>query len=202
MELETVKRGCDQPTYIPPVETIPGWMQKEELNWLFEQAKTHWTIVEVGSWFGRSTHALLSGTPGDVWAVDHFQGSFNELDGEHKYAVEHGDVKQRFLSYVGHFPWLHVVEAESTEAAKKFEDGSLDMVFIDATHIFTYVLADLRAWAPKLHVGGMLCGHDWTWSDVVTAVVKFFGRKVYPVAGTIWAMVKTEDGWKELCDPS
>ena len=61
--------------YQMPSPEIPGWMSAEELQWLFEQAGQHENIVEIGSWMGRSTHALLTGTKGKVIAVDTFQGS-------------------------------------------------------------------------------------------------------------------------------
>lgn len=40
----------------------------------------------------------------------------------------------------------------------------LDVVFIDASHIFCNVMIDLEAWAPLVERScGILAGHDWTW---------------------------------------
>lgn len=50
---------------------------------------------------------------------------------------------------------------ESTEAAKDFQDGSLDVVFIDGDHSDEGVRADVLAWFPKVKKGGYLGGHDW-----------------------------------------
>jgi Methyltransferase domain len=52
------------------------------------------------------------------------------------------------------------VSAYSVKAAESFSDGSLDFVYIDANHTFQHVNQDLRAWYPKLRVGGLICGHD------------------------------------------
>ena len=54
-----------------------------------------------------------------------------------------------------------VLAMDSLEAAATVPDGSLDFVFIDANHGYSGVLADLKAWMPKVRRGGTLCGHDY-----------------------------------------
>ena len=49
----------------------------------------------------------------------------------------------------------------SLEAASGFASGTFDWVFIDALHTYDAVLADLRAWWPKLREGGLLSGDDY-----------------------------------------
>ena len=53
-----------------------------------------------------------------------------------------------------------IVEADSVEGAHGVADGSLDFVFIDASHLYQAVLEDLRAWAPKVRPGGAVTGDD------------------------------------------
>lgn len=55
---------------------------------------------------------------------------------------------------------LIVLRGDSVEMAEKVPDGSLDFVFIDADHRYPAVVADLKAWVPKLKSEGILCGHD------------------------------------------
>jgi len=112
-----------------PGNNIEGWMSAAELAWLYETAKQMRSIVEVGSFKGRSTHALCSGCQGTVTAVDHF-------------APEHlgpiGDrILEEFTANMRAFPRLKVIRAWSVDAAQQFEDSSIDMVFIDAHHTYT-----------------------------------------------------------------
>jgi hypothetical protein len=54
-----------------------------------------------------------------------------------------------------------VLREESVSAAKLFQDRSLDFVYLDAAHDYESVLRDLEAWAPKVRIGGMICGDDF-----------------------------------------
>lgn len=56
---------------------------------------------------------------------------------------------------------LTVVRAFSVEAAATIADGSLDFVYLDAAHDIGSVIADLKAWTPKVRVGGIVSGHDY-----------------------------------------
>jgi len=54
-----------------------------------------------------------------------------------------------------------IVMSESTAAAAEMKDDSLDFVYLDARHDFMGVVADVRAWWPKVRVGGVFAGHDY-----------------------------------------
>lgn len=54
-----------------------------------------------------------------------------------------------------------LIREDSMTAAKRFEDESLDFVFIDANHAYEYVLEDIRTWAKKVKKGGIVSGHDY-----------------------------------------
>jgi len=152
-----------------------------ELSWLYEKAGQMESVVEIGSWKGRSTHALLSGCPGPVFAVDHFRGSPNELDGAHREATKQ-DIFALFWKNVGHFRNLVIFRMESAVAAKYFANKSVDMVFIDGCHIAEAVVSDIKAWAPKYRK--LLCGHDGTYRSVQQAIRKC--GLAYKLEGGIW----------------
>jgi len=54
-----------------------------------------------------------------------------------------------------------IVELDSAVAASRIQDGELDFVYLDARHDFAGVVADIRAWWPKVRVGGVFAGHDF-----------------------------------------
>jgi hypothetical protein len=56
---------------------------------------------------------------------------------------------------------VEVIRKPSLKAAKRFEDGSLDFVFLDGLHDFGNVQADIKAWLPKIRKGGILAGDDY-----------------------------------------
>jgi predicted O-methyltransferase YrrM len=69
----------------------------------------------------------------------------------------------------------------SIDGSYMYEDESLDFVFIDASHEYVDVKADLIHWYPKVKNGGVFAGHDYpAYTGVKTAVDEFFyNKKIY-----------------------
>jgi glycosyltransferase involved in cell wall biosynthesis len=163
---------------------IEGWMTYSELLWLYETASTVQSIVELGSWQGKSTHALCSGCPhGLITAIDHFQGSDDERDLT-KEAAKTMDVYGNFLKNMAPFRNIKVNAKNVEWAAGDYPDGAFDMVFIDAEHSYSAVRRDIRLWKPKARK--ILCGHDYsdTWPELKQAVKDELGE--VEVHATIW----------------
>jgi len=161
---------------------ISGWMGADELIWLYEIARGMESIVEIGSWFGRSTHALLSGCSGTVYAIDTFKGSPYQIDGPHSFAKT-GDVKAEFLKNVSNFKNLVTIEKESHVASIDFSDNSIDMIFIDGDHRYEFVKQDFDVWMPKCNK--LFCGHDMN-EEGVPQALKELGIPIINPVGCIW----------------
>ena len=54
-----------------------------------------------------------------------------------------------------------LIKLPSVEAAKQIPDGSLDFIYVDASHRFDDVMQDIIEWAKKVRVGGIVSGHDY-----------------------------------------
>jgi Methyltransferase domain len=67
---------------------------------------------------------------------------------------------------------------DSWDGAKKYQDKSLDFVFIDADHGYDSVHRDIAAWLPKIRRGGIIAGHDFCpdFPGVIRAVTEAFPR--------------------------
>ena len=162
---------------------IQGWMTPLELEFLAMQSTKMKTIVEVGSWKGRSTKALLDSGK-KVYAVDTFEGSQDTQDLTCQMAKQE-NVFEEFKKNVGSYPNLKIIKKTSLGAAKMFSDKSVDMVFIDANHTYEEVEKDILAWKPKAK--RFICGHDYSdgWPGVKKAVKEVFGDK-FKVTASIW----------------
>jgi hypothetical protein len=162
---------------------IQGWMAINELRWLAETAATMESAIEVGCWKGRSTYAIASACQGQVLCVDTWKGSSEE---EHKEAARkdvYSDWKRNVLGLDNVIP----LRMTSLEAAIHAPES--DMVFIDASHKYEDVLADIAAWLPKAKK--IICGHDYMDTKhpgVRKAVDEVFGDSVRVEADSIWVV--------------
>ncbi len=164
---------------------ILGWMRWPELLFLYGCGKKYKNILELGSWKGRSTHALLSGGA-EVTAVDTWLGS-EDIRDDTNHLAKKEDVFATFMNNVGNFKNLKFFRAKGHEAAQEIPDASYDMIFIDAGHTYEDVKQDIADWLPKVKKGGILCGHDYvqSWMGVIQAVDEAFG-KPDELHDTIW----------------
>lgn len=167
-----------------PGNAISGWMTFEEQQFLHDMAKKMESIAELGSWKGRSTHALATGCAGTVTAIDTFGGSQDVGDLTMELAKTE-DIYETFLKNTAQFTNIVVNRKDGTEASKDYADKSFDMVFIDAEHTYEALKNDIRHWKSKAKI--LLCGHDYSpaWVGVRQAVDEELGGPDF-VAGTIW----------------
>jgi predicted O-methyltransferase YrrM len=146
---------------------IEGWMTLSELHWLYETAESMNSVVEIGSWKGRSTHALLSGCKGHVFAIDTFKGNPEQIDNEHKEALA-GNLCSEFIENTKQFNNLILIRDYNANIVKFFKNKSIDMVFIDANHTVPNVIMDILNWLPICNK--ILCGHDLDLEGVQLAI--------------------------------
>jgi hypothetical protein len=175
---------------------IAGWMDRNELLWLYRMAKDMDSIVEVGVWKGKGTHAMASGCRGSVYSVDSFKfaapaeyAGFSE-----KYLIPFEgvpavDVEKMFLQNTSMLPNVKLIKKDSVLGAVEFRDNSIDMIWLDAGHDYDSVMADIKAWIPKCKK--MICGHDYDHEGVRKAVFDSHLLAVQPWDNSrIWYAIK------------
>lgn len=171
--------------------TIEGWMSEAELTWLAEQAQTHTRIVEIGSWMGRSTRALADNTQGVLYAVDvWYPDNVTSLDDANIFRTLLAGKPNNWLfeQFIHNMQGTDVVTIgrQSTQAAVMLGDQRFDMIFIDGSHDYDSVKADILAWRPLLAKGGLLCGHDAPQQGVKQAVSELIPNYTVAEGTTIW----------------
>jgi predicted O-methyltransferase YrrM len=119
--------------------------------------------AEIGVFDGYTSDALLRGLPGlELWLVDAWKPYEGESQLGSQDAAYFERAKSAALWWTNHAAERrYVLQQESSRAAPRFGDASLDFVFIDANHLYENVRSDIRAWWPKVRPGGLVIGHDY-----------------------------------------
>lgn len=109
----------------------------------------------------------------DKWEpyVDHLGGGKMVRDQKRIEFIRNTAIN--FIYWSGCADRATILEMDTTEAAAKYEDESMDFVFFDS-HLTQQQLEDeLTAWYPKIKQGGLVIGHDYHTRDTRHAVLNF-----------------------------
>jgi hypothetical protein len=148
--------------------------------------KPNYKFVEIGAWKGRS--AAYMGAEIEFHSrfyrdkykisldtIDTFEGSeeHQELLKDEEESLY--DICKKQIEPV--CDYVNIIKGDSVETSSRYEDESLDFVFIDGDHSYEGVTRDIKAYWPKVKVGGVISGHDYEggWVDCKKAVDDFFG---------------------------
>jgi predicted O-methyltransferase YrrM len=146
------------------VDGVEGWLTEAEARALYSLALActgAGAIVEIGSWKGRSTICLASGSRdgggGHVYAIDPHTGS-----PEHHAELGSVNTVDEFRANIAVAGVDHLVTplvATSLDAGAGF-DQPVELLFVDGAHEYDAVRADLELWLPKVVEGGFVAVHD------------------------------------------
>jgi predicted O-methyltransferase YrrM len=152
---------------IVPVHFDPhGWYRHAAVMEAFFKKYSPRTVIEVGCWLGLSTRHMASLLPtgGVVYAVDHWRGSAENQPGQHAWTPKLPFLYEQFLSNVIHAGLtdkIIPVRMESLEASRYLAHLRPDFIYIDASHDYDAVYADIAAWYPFVQGRGLICGDDY-----------------------------------------
>jgi hypothetical protein len=176
----------------------------QQLRQMFVEAKKLYgnnpvVGAEVGTSAGKNAVQVLNEWKEitKLWCIDYYPTYSDFIDSRDQEVLRNCAVFN-FATQ----PKTQLIIDLSTEAAKRFEDESLDFVYIDANHSYKYVREDILAWLPKVKKGGIIGGHDYDWTDkedgnilaVKKAVDEIFGTdgrvhyhiEVFGCNGVLW----------------
>lgn len=171
-------------------EKIRGWSTLEDQGQLINIAldnltvKDNLKIVEIGVYEGRGTaiwnvELINKKLNYEYNAIDNFEGSEEHKCGnvpQYEQALNNLDIiKDK----------INLIKADSIEASRAYPDGYFDIIYIDASHDYESVKADILTWQPKLKSGGIICGDDYIagWPGVIQAVDEVFKGNIINVVG-------------------
>jgi predicted O-methyltransferase YrrM len=185
------------------IDRLHGWFDFHDIyTQAVAEARADSILVEVGVAFGRSAAFLAqklesSGNRGakffvvDPWSACVPQANEEATRAEEARVQIEGGPFNTFLH--GMREWARpelermlVLRAPSVQVARMFDPGSVDFVFVDGSHAYADVCADLDAWWPKIRAGGVLAGHDYCDPGIMRAVQERFGPLPYYGPNSWW----------------
>ncbi len=153
---------------------IQGWFDFQNIyNRVAQEVPQGGTIIELGVWRGKSLIYLAqavkrTGKRMNVIGIDNFKHS--DWDGYstiQRIDRELGETRpiiqqcRENLAAFGVADAVTLIESDSIEAARLFEDRSVDFVFVDDTHNSQHIKEELEAWLPKIKRPAWIAGHDY-----------------------------------------
>ncbi|OYW75828.1 MAG: hypothetical protein B7Z37_11590 [Verrucomicrobia bacterium 12-59-8] len=168
---------------------LEGSVQPEELVLLEELVlmanKIDGPIVEVGTLFGFTTQSIACWKDPEKELITIDDYSWNPVG---LVPLAHRDFTRRCLAYVSSKCNTTLFEGLSSDFYATYKGPAPSMIFIDASHEYVHVLADIT-WARKAGVA-IIAGHDYSrfWPGVSQAVDESFNGD-FRVTGTLWAHV-------------
>jgi len=164
-------------------DSVDGWLSRREGELLYELARkcrrSDGVIVEVGSWKGKSTIWLGSGSMAGervpVYAVDPHMG-FPDVPESYGHINTFDEFKAN-IERAGVHDVIVPMVMTSEEAAADFTEP-VALLFVDGVHLYDYVKTDFESWFPKVCDGGILVFHD-TVGSAHTGAKRFAERHIY-----------------------
>lgn len=162
-----------------------SWQGRSALAFLLQATKSHpnATITCVDTWLGSSEH--WSNTVGGEWSF----GNLDVVDGEPRII----ETFRRTIHEHGFDQNVRILRCPTAFSEKWLKKNvpDPDLVYIDADHSTEAVYRDIGI-ACRLVTQGLVCGDDWPWISVRRGILKYalrFGAEiVVDPLRTTWAL--------------
>ena len=165
-----------------------GWFDDRNKDFLLNEVlePDMKVIVELGAWLGTSTRWFCENSSAHIISIDHWKGSI-EHQGRKDVKDKLPRLYETFLVNCWAFKdRITPVRMNTISGMHYIHDAGIkpDIVFVDASHEFDDVIADLEV-AHMLFPDAILTGDDWEWKNkrqgkrfTVQEAVKHFSNQI------------------------
>jgi len=135
-------------------QNIQGWFDFQNLYKEMVSIHDNAKFVEVGVWRGKSTCYL---------ATEIINQNKNiTLDTIDNYpTVKDNTIPKEYKNNIKTFKFINHAYKDSIESSNSYKDESIDFIFFDSEHTENYAIKEIKAWYPKIKIGGFMGGHDY-----------------------------------------
>jgi len=113
-------------------------------------------MIEIGSFSGDSTEIFAQRFK-KIYAIDPWKNGIGDITDK----VDMFEVYQQFIKKIKPYNNIEVIKDFSYNAYGRFEDKSIDLVYIDGLHTYDSVAKDIKLFLSKIKDKGFICGHDY-----------------------------------------
>ena len=174
------------------IQRIDGWLSDSEAKYLYSLASrgpSQGAIVEIGSWKGKSTIVLASGSSArgreKVYAVDHHKGSAEHEGMGYKDINTEGEFRKNIKTAAVENHVIPLVMT-SIDAVRNWQ-GPIRLLWIDGDHDYEAVKSDFLLWEPHVVPGGVIAFHDtYSWEGPRRVVEEYIlGSDHFSILGFV-----------------
>ena len=154
---------------------VPHYFIRGMTGYILENYKHENLLgVEIGTQNGFNAKVMLLVLPMQkLYCIDPYEDYTEDMGGYRKKNIVGNNVFYDATRYLKSFGSRVLFYRNYSDAVyDKFDDDSLDFVYIDGNHSYDYVMKDITLYLPKVKPGGILGGHDYgsRYGGVVHAV--------------------------------
>ncbi len=167
-----------------------GGLPASELSFLVSAAKylNCKNVFEFGTCTGATTYNLALNTAGKVYTLDLPEGTSPALKLEHaEEEYLQGQFKTVYWSDKPERGRIQAIRQDSAQFDTKPFAGMMDLIFVDASHSYNYVLNDSQKALQMLNPRGAIVWHDYmpAWPGVIKALNELSKKiELFHIKGT------------------
>lgn len=149
---------------------------------LIKEFPDNCVMAEIGCYAGESTEIFLnSGKVKKLYAIDPWKKGYdaNDITSETDFDLVEKLFDERTKG-------KNVVKLKMTMEEAFDSLPKLDVIYIDGNHSYDFVVKDIELSLKKIKKNGIICGHDYSFNDVNSAVAKYLGKAHKTFSDNSW----------------